>query len=118
MNKIEQEWRSYNKQQRRDNMHQCQFKTLEEYTKYKNGNLKYTQEFKTLEKKNAKYRRKTPDIIASKQNHKLETTNPTAKRKSPVYTGSLIKGICQTHKSNAVPVIDNQHIIDIGHMRR
>ena len=35
-----------------------------------------------------------------------------------VYTGTLIKGIAQTHKSNAVPVIDEQHMIDIARMRR
>lgn len=34
------------------------------------------------------------------------------------YTGSLIKGIATMHKSNAVPVLDDEHIIDIAHMRR
>jgi hypothetical protein len=42
----------------------------------------------------------------------------TAKVESPMYTGTLIKGIAQTHKSNAIPVIDEQHIIDIARMRR
>lgn len=37
---------------------------------------------------------------------------------SKVYTGTLIKGICQTHKSNAVPVINQEEIVNIRHMRR
>ena len=40
------------------------------------------------------------------------------KKEPPKYTGTLIKGISQMHKSNAVPVIDEQQIIDIRHMRR
>ena len=34
------------------------------------------------------------------------------------YTGTLIKGISCMHKSNAVPVLNNQEIIDIARMRR
>lgn len=34
------------------------------------------------------------------------------------YTGTLIKGIATMHKSNAVPIIDDQHAKDIAHMRR
>jgi len=42
----------------------------------------------------------------------------TAKKERMVYTGTLVKGIATMHKSNAVPVIDDQHIIDIARMRR
>ena len=42
----------------------------------------------------------------------------TGRKDSPVYTGTYVKGIAQTHKSNAVPVVDDQHIIDIARMRR
>jgi hypothetical protein len=34
------------------------------------------------------------------------------------YTGRLVKGIGTMHKSNAVPVIDEQHMKDIARMRR
>jgi hypothetical protein len=34
------------------------------------------------------------------------------------YTGTLVKGISTMHKSNAVPVIDDQEIIDHARMRR
>jgi len=35
-----------------------------------------------------------------------------------LYTGTLIKGISVLHKSNAVPVTNNQDIHDIAKMRR
>ena len=34
------------------------------------------------------------------------------------YTGTLIKGIATMHKSNAVPVIDQQQATEIANMRR
>lgn len=37
---------------------------------------------------------------------------------NPVYTGTKVKGIAQTHKSNAVPVFTNEDIVDISRMRR
>jgi len=40
-------------------------------------------------------------------------------KKEPMrYTGTLIKGIATMHKSNAVPIIDDQHAKDIARMRR
>ena len=40
------------------------------------------------------------------------------KKPSPVYTGTLIKGIATMHKSNAVPVLNDQDAVDIAKMRR
>lgn len=61
------------------------------------------------------YRRDTGPKIPS-----LDPTNMAPCLKSPnkVYTGSLIKGIATMHKSNAVPVFNNQDAIDISKMRR
>ena len=42
----------------------------------------------------------------------------TEKRESLKYTGSLVKGIATMHKSNAVPVIDEEQMKDISRMRR
>jgi len=42
----------------------------------------------------------------------------TAKKESPKYTGTLVKGIATMHKSNAVPVISQQEAEDIAKMRR
>jgi hypothetical protein len=34
------------------------------------------------------------------------------------YTGTLVKGIGTMHKSNAVPIVDEEHMKDIARMRR
>ena len=42
----------------------------------------------------------------------------TARRDSPVYTGTEMIGIGQMHKSNAVPVFKQQDAQDLAQMRR
>jgi hypothetical protein len=42
----------------------------------------------------------------------------TARKESMKYTGTLVKGIATMHKSNAVPVIDEEQMKDISRMRR
>lgn len=42
----------------------------------------------------------------------------TLKREPLKYTGTLVKGIATMHKSNAVPVIDEEQMKDISRMRR
>lgn len=42
----------------------------------------------------------------------------TEKRESLKYTGTLVKGIATMHKSNAVPVINEDQMKDISRMRR
>lgn len=41
-----------------------------------------------------------------------------AKKESPKYTGTLVKGIGTMHKSNAVPIISEEEARDIATMRR
>lgn len=77
-----------------------------------------------------------PDQLAAKKVKKRETQDsnyvydarralPTSdkvgngfKREEQKYTGTLIKGIAQTHKSNAVPVINKTQMEEIARMRR
>jgi hypothetical protein len=40
------------------------------------------------------------------------------KKESQKYTGTLIKGIATMHKSNAVPILNDQEAQDIAKMRR
>ena len=47
-----------------------------------------------------------------------DTTGVAARVDAMQYTGSLVKGIGTMHKSNAVPIIDEQHMKDIARMRR
>ena len=44
--------------------------------------------------------------------------NATAKKEPQKYTGTLIKGIATMHKSNAVPVINDEQAQEISRMRR
>ena len=41
-----------------------------------------------------------------------------ARVETPKYTGSLVTGICTLHKSNAVPVINQEQATEISRMRR
>ena len=45
-------------------------------------------------------------------------TGPCSSKKSPEYTGTEVIGICQMAKSNAVPVFNSDHIVEIARMRR
>jgi len=42
----------------------------------------------------------------------------TERKEVPKYTGTLVIGIATMHKSNAIPIIDQQQAIDIARMRR
>lgn len=42
----------------------------------------------------------------------------TDRKESLKYTGTLVKGIATMHKSNAVPVIDEEQAKEISRMRR
>ena len=56
---------------------------------------------------------------AARQIKSLDTNaSYTDRRESMKYTGSLVKGIATMHKSNAVPVIDEEQMKDISRMRR
>lgn len=61
------------------------------------------------------YRREEPRIPSLMT---MGDPNSCAKKESIKYTGTLIKGIATMHKSNAVPVINEQEMQDISRMRR
>lgn len=70
-------------------------------------------EFKPMEVTTTPYRRST-QVYPS-----LDTgTHDTAKKEKMNYTGTLVKGISTMHKSNAVPIIDEQEARDHANMRR
>jgi hypothetical protein len=48
----------------------------------------------------------------------VDTGGNAVLKPSPVYTGTMVKGIATMHKSNAVPVFSNEEAIDISKMRR
>lgn len=59
------------------------------------------------------YRRETPNYPSC-----TSTTGVAARVEPPRYTGTLVKGIGTMHKSNAVPIIDEQQMKELASMRR
>ena len=61
----------------------------------------------------ASCRRITPSIPSAP-----ETAGVAPRVEPPRYTGTLVKGIGTMHKSNAIPIIDEQQMKDLASMRR
>lgn len=61
----------------------------------------------------ASYRRSIPDYPSH-----TDTAGVAARVEPPRYTGTLVKGIGTMHKSNAVPIIDEEQMKDLARMRR
>ena len=117
MKAVEMQWRAHNKDMRRKNMHSLQFKTLQNYVDYITGNMpKIKKEF-------VEYAPTKPTVRDTKEYPSFKTSDAIpgfgAKKESPKYTGNLIVGIGQMHKSNAVPIMrGTTQAIDIANMRR
>ena len=117
LEKLQVEWRQYNKKMRQNYAHDMQFKDFNDYVDYVHGKYKPKQkkEFK-------EYAPQKPHVRDTKSYPSLKTSNTIpqscAKPERKEYTGTLIKGIATMHKSNAVPVINQQEAEDIANMRR
>ena len=117
MKAVEMQWRSYNKDMRRKNMHSLQFETLQNYVEYITGNMpKIKKEF-------VEYAPTKPYVSNTKEYRSLQTSDTIpgacARKEIPTYTGDLIVGIATMHKSNLVPVMrGTSQAKDIAQMRR
>ena len=114
--RLELEWKQHNKRMRQLHLHDMQFSKFEDYLAYRRGQYKPKERkpepFQTMKPQEG-YRRETqhiPSLGAGVGNG--------LKKESQRYTGTLIKGIATMHKSNAVPIIDDQQAKDIAQMRR
>jgi hypothetical protein len=94
--------------------------SFEEFIDEVHGRVKRTKTFKSSAAKNdatieniREHREKYPSLG-------MENISPDscAKRENMQYTGTLIKGIATMHKSNAVPIINNEQAMEISRMRR
>jgi hypothetical protein len=65
--------------------------------------------------KSKAYIRETPEYPSASAAPSAESC---AKPTRVAYTGTLVKGIATMHKSNAVPIINDQEAKDISNMRR
>jgi hypothetical protein len=101
------EFREHNKLMRKIG---CKEKSLDEYITYRQGKLKPTLRGTPMPKYEiSNHREKYPSG---------DGIGTTYARKENVYTGTLIKGIATMHKSNAVPIINNEQAIEVATMRR
>ena len=115
--KLEQEWRAYNKQMRKQHCHSAQFDTFEQYLSYVRGEHKPKQQDFTPLKRNEPYRRETQHIPSNK----TDSFAPCVRKEPQQYTGERqLLGIATMHKSNMVPVFADQkeQAKEIAQMRR
>lgn len=111
---LEHQWRQHNRWLRQNHMSEVSFA---EYQLNLTGRVSHRKQFEPLRPQVTAH----DDRMAANRaipSHGATGGGHCARRESPKYTGTYVKGIAQTHKSNAVPVVDDQHIVDIAHMRR
>lgn len=125
LKELELRWRQHNRDMKRKGMHDLRYNTLQEYIDYSYGKVKRPdpRDYKNFKPMKAQtnwraeqdrlHREKYPSVEMSKVDNGSGRKAETMK-----YTGTLVKGIATMHKSNAVPVIDDQHAKDIARMRR
>ena len=77
------------------------------------------KEFKPLQISEAdKERTKRKDEFDKKFPSMMTMKGNTNKKEPMKYTGTLVTGIAQMHKSNAVPIINKEQAIEVAKMRR
>lgn len=101
------EWSAYNKQMKRCGLKE---KTLDEYIAYRQGKYKPALRGVSAPKyQRDDHRERYPSG---------EGVGVSFARKENVYTGTLVKGIATMHKSNAVPIINEEQAHEVARMRR
>ena len=119
--KLIEEHRAYNKRMKQAGRHNERM-SFEEYVDHVYGKKKSYKkqehlapaEVRTFTPKNTPYRRETVRYASVETQSKTIPAAPTKKE----YTGTLVKGIAVMHKSNAVPVINQEEAESISKMRR
>ncbi len=107
------DWMADNKARKAQGMTKI---TFDEYCLNRLGKIKLDKPaFKPLHSNLSSH----PRYVDRVQHGSLEVVaGNTLKREPLKYTGTLVKGIATMHKSNAVPVIDEEQMKDISRMRR
>ena len=114
MIQYEQAWRQHTRDMKNKKLHNLIYPTLDAYIKSKFGFKHHTDQFKELVNKQS-YRR---DCVQIESRLTAASANECATKTTIKYTGTYVKGISITHKSNLVPVTSQEQAIDIAHMRR
>ena len=91
--------------------------------KLRDANLEHEEWLKSrglhssqLSKHSEEYKLELNRVEPYNTNHNI--TGNTNRVSENVYTGTLIKGIATMHKSNAVPIINEEQAVEISKMRR
>ena len=108
--KFTQEFNTYNKQMKRLGL---KTKTLDEYVAYRQGKIKSEPKMIKEPMKTSGYIRPSPAVPSSG-----DQIGHIPSKGEKKYTGTLITGIATMHKSNAVPVMNQEQAEDIARMRR
>lgn len=112
---MEKDWRQHSKDMRKQNMPCLQFNTLQDYIAFRTGKVKSEKKpFEAYVPEKTRLRDET---------YYPSHTSPNDPRagllkEKKVYTGTECIGISQMAKSNAVPVFNSGHILEIARMRR
>jgi hypothetical protein len=111
---LQADWLNHNRDLKRQGLPKIDF---DEYVDNRRGIIrKKTAQVSKVEIFNtAPYRREDPRIPSLMT---MGSPDSCAKKETIKYTGTLVKGIATMHKSNAVPVIDEEQMKDISRMRR
>ena len=122
MDRLQLEWRQYNKRMRRNNNHSLQFDEFDDYVAYTRGQYKPKH---TKEKEFKEYETTKPYVRDTTTYRSLETSNvipgACAKKETQTYSGERrLLGVATMHKSNMVPIFaDNkEEAKEIAQMRR
>lgn len=120
LEKLQVEWRQYNKRMRQTHAHNMQFSDFNDYVDYVHGKYKPKKQQKEFKEYASSYQSHVRD---TKKYPSLKTSDSIpescAKRESQKYTGDLIVGIGTMHKSNAVPIMrGTKQAEEIAQMRR
>jgi len=113
MAQYELDWRLYNKAMKRNGMHDLRYDSVDEYINYCLGKKTTKQEFKPLVTETV-YRR---DVQEYPSLTKCGGGSGT-KKESIKYTGTYIIGIATMHKSNAIPITNQQQATEISRMAK
>jgi hypothetical protein len=109
---FEQSHREYNKSMKRMGCHD-QMMSLADYDLYVRGMYKPKLKGVYVAPESKSYQRETKQYASFGDGIGVAT-----KKEAQKYTGTLIKGIATMHKSNAVPVLNQEQATEISNMRR
>lgn len=120
-NKLTEEHRAYNKRMKQAGRHNERM-TFEEYVDYHFGKKKH--EIKNQRAAPSEVKTYHWSAPAATRENKVypsfsgSSSGVAALPEKKTYTGTLVKGIATMHKSNAVPVINDEEAEMISKMRR